>query len=491
MTASSPRRPIGLYVRVSSRAGRDDERFHSPREQEDRARGLCHARGLEPGPVYADIDVSGATPPRDRPGMARLMEAIEAGDLGGVAAYSLDRLSREPSHGDDLVRAITQSGGVILTPDIPDALDTPTGEFTFGMLLQVAKLYRSQAGARFDTAKAGAIARGIPVTNRDAVGYRRGDDRRYHPHPDEAPHVRQVFELRARGAGPTECAEYLEAHGVTTSQGSTTWTRAAIQSLIRSRTYLGEIRSGPHVNPAAHEPLVDEPLWLAAQRPTPAPHRRPSRGGYLLSGILRCAACRYTMQGTTTSRGKRIYRCTRRHSTGLCPSPARVGADDVEARVTHELRSGTRILHDVGDAPDTTHLEDALRTAQARLDQVMTDEARDALGDMWAPDVKARREARDDAARALGEARARDTGDADRIDLIRHWDDAVGLDNLTTGNGTVAFLDTETKRSILAAVFPAVTVERGTHALEYLDTLEGLPRRGYRRTNDKGTPKGP
>lgn len=134
-------KPIALYVRVSSRAGRDDDTFHSPREQAERARGLCYAQGLEPGPVFEDIDVSGATHPHDRPGMAGILRGIQAGEYGGVAAYSLDRLSREPAHGDLIVREVTTAGGVILTPDIPDALDSPTGEFTFGMLLQVARLH--------------------------------------------------------------------------------------------------------------------------------------------------------------------------------------------------------------------------------------------------------------------------------------------------------------------------------------------------------------
>lgn len=154
--------------------------------------------------MFEDIDVSGATHPYDRPGMAGILRGIQAGEYGGVAAYSLDRLSREPAHGDLIVREVTTAGGVILTPDIPDALDSPTGEFTFGMLLQVARLYRATAKARFATSKERAIAAGIPVTNRTAVGYRRNAQRRYEPDPAVAPTIRQAFEMRARGEGPRQ-----------------------------------------------------------------------------------------------------------------------------------------------------------------------------------------------------------------------------------------------------------------------------------------------
>ena len=435
-----------MYVRVSSRSGRDGDRFHSPREQVERAKALVVSSGYVPGDVFEDIDVSGAVHPSERPGMSRLLAAIAAGRLVGVAAFSLDRLSREPAHGDWLVKEVTSHGGVILTPDIPDAIDSPTGEFQFGVMLQVAKLYRAQASARFASAKERAIAAGIPVTNRDAVGYRRdAKTRRYVPDPEVAPVVRQLFERRAAGAGPTELGVFLEERGVVTSQGSKTWSKPAVYSLIRSRTYLGEIRSGEFVNPVAHEPIVDEPLWLAAQRPsaTPPPFRR---GGYLLSGIVRCKACGYCMQGTKTRHGKRLYRCVIRHAGGVCPEPARIDAEVVERHVVDEIREHTTVHRPQSKPPSVAPLEAALKVAERRLAQVMAPEARDALGDLWAADVRGRRLERDAAAEALGAARS-----ATKTKRS-FWDDYKRLD-----------VDTATReelREVISGVFQYVAVAR-------------------------------
>lgn len=88
---------VGIYVRVSRKGDREDDRFHSPKEQAERAAALAVAKGFTPGPVFEDIDVSGATAPAKRPAMDRLLKAIEAGELAGIAAFSLDRLSREPA----------------------------------------------------------------------------------------------------------------------------------------------------------------------------------------------------------------------------------------------------------------------------------------------------------------------------------------------------------------------------------------------------------
>jgi hypothetical protein len=75
-----------------------------------------------------------------------------------------------------------------------------------------------------------------------------------------------------------------------------------------------------------------------------------------------------------------------------------------------------------GQAPDTAPLEEALETAERRLEQVMADGVADELGELWAPEVGRRRRARDEAAAALGEARAASPM-PDRIRNLREeWD---------------------------------------------------------------------
>jgi hypothetical protein len=127
------------------------------------------------------------------------------------------------------------------------------------------------------------------------------------------------------------------------------------------------------------------------------------------------------MQGTYSSRGKRIYRCVMRHAGGVCPAPARIKADVVEAFALDAVRGAT-VRRERSDRAPLEPLEEAWRAAERRLAQVMTDEARDALGDMWAADVKARRTARDEAASALGEARAQSEERRSFRDMFRKLD---------------------------------------------------------------------
>lgn len=427
--------PIGIYVRVSRKGDREDERFHSPKEQAERAASIVVARGLVPGPVFEDIDVSGATAPKDRPAMGELLAAVERGDLGGIAAFSLDRLSREPAHGDALVRRVTKAGGVLLTPDIPDAIDSPTGEFTFGMLLQVAKLYRSQSGARFASAKERATLAGIPVSN-PPYGYRRGVDRRIELDPDLAPVVRDLFERRAAGANWGDLADRLgEATGKTHP-------KQTVSAMIANRLYAtGRLEYGDVVSEHAAEPIVDEPLWHAAQLAWsgPRPKRNPE-SKWLLTGLARCGVCGHALKAWKGSafrrrdprRGKmervpqkvsRRYVCQNRACPARDVGP-KIGVDAprLERFVTLQSFLVGDKLATRNDAPDLRGLEDALDVAERRLAQALAPEAQDALGDAWASTVKARRNDRDAAAAALGEAR-RDAGGASvDVRLREVWD---------------------------------------------------------------------
>lgn len=443
--------PIGIYVRVSRKGEREDDRFHSPREQEERAVALVRAKGYVPGPIFEDINVSGATPPAERPAMRALLTAIERQELGGVAAYSLDRLSREPSHGDDLVRRVTKAGGVVLTPDIPEAIDSPTGEFTFGMLLQVARLYRSQAGARFASAKERAIRAGIPV-GPVPFGYRARPDRTLEPDPVAAPVVRELFERRAAGVGYTPLAALLD------EKTGRTWTRQGVAGMLANRFYAtGRLEYGDVVSDVTAEPLVDEPLWHAAQSAAP---RRPSRSGgsWLLTGLVRCAACSHSLAPWTGAKRRRAdprrgrmgwvpvtrpprrYRCVNR----ACTARASVDAERLEAWVLAQTALVGDELATRAEAPDLGALEEDVVKAEQRLEQVLAPEARDALGAMWAADVKARRAERDAALTALGEAR-QVAGVAERtMRLGDVWED----------------MDSEDRRSTLSLFWKAIRVGR-------------------------------
>ena len=478
-----PTKPLDIYVRVSRRAGRGDEEFIAPELQERDCRAYAEAHGLEVGEVIQDIDVSGGAP--TRPGLDRAIARIERGESGGIICAHLDRFARGVEVQFGLARRINDAGGQVrCAAGAPEDWSTPDGELLVTIQGAVAAHYRAKRREDLEKAKSRAIEQGIPIATRPPVGYRKRPDRRLEPDPKAAPLVREVFERRAQGARFDELAHVLEAAGVRTSQGSKTWTRQALHNILSSRVYLGELSYGNpprYVNEHAHEPIVDIETWQAAQRPNGNVPRRPRSktpgGRFTLTGIIRCAACGYTLEATSTSRGKRIYRCSRRHAGGMCPDPARIDADVAERAAERAFFEVTAELAAAGTsdpAPELAALEAELRRAEERYARVKASDMQDALGDDWPATVKARRQERDRAAEALGQARAAAASTS------------ADVPDVATLRETWPAMAPADRRKLLAARFGAIAVSGRNGETRLVAYLAGheprdLSKRGFAR----------
>lgn len=401
MPEPPPRLPLTAYLRVSKRGDRDDGRFRSPQEQEERARQHAEAQGYAVGEVVADIDVSGAVHPRDRPGMSRVLEDVRAGRSGGIVAYSIDRLSRDPNHGDELVREVTAAGGIVAAPDMPADITSPTGEFQFGILLQVARLYRRTSGERFAAAADAAVRRGIP-RGRVPFGYQQLPDRTIAPDPELVPLVRAIFEGRIQGDGWGTLAMRLS------TETGHPWSRRGVAHVVGNPLYrTGRLTSGGVVSEVEAGAIVEDATWYAAQTPRRVRDGRTDRALSLLAGILRCGSCgRSLMFWRASSKQPGVaprYRCNYPH----CPDRVTVHAPTVEDLVVREaFAQDLRLVAKPQESPDLEPLEEALAAAERRWEQVQMPAAMDALGTDWVANVQARRGERDAAAAALGAARA-------------------------------------------------------------------------------------
>ena len=134
--------------------------------------------------------------------------------------------------------------------------------------------------------------------------------------------------MRAAGESWGTIASHLSDKGVVGPYGARRWTARAAQHVVTNRVYLGEARSGQHVNRDAHPPIIDRATWEAAQ----VAHGTTTRSGTpaLLTGLLRCAGCRYLMKpGKMTDRRGSGSGCTGAGPT-TPPGAARTG----------QLRSG-------------------------------------------------------------------------------------------------------------------------------------------------------
>jgi DNA invertase Pin-like site-specific DNA recombinase len=322
------------YVRVSQVRGRKGPSFISPAEQADQIEAWADLHRVQIAEVYEELDESGAR--ADRPLLLRAIERVERGDTNGLVVARLDRFGRSLVDGLEAIERIRRAGGTFVS--VQDGFDirTPTGKLVLRLMLSMAEFELDRMRANFAAARSRAIGRGTHIGPCAPLGYRRGADKRLHPDPTTAPHVRELFRLRAENTTWREISAYLEINGVRTTAGNVCWSPSNVYAVVKNRAYRGEVRHGEFVNVEAHQPIVDELTWQRAQNPLGlTPPRGSARS--LLAGLIRCASCRYALSSENAPRAhgsrQHRYRCPRTSASGRCPAPVSVAANDIEPYV--------------------------------------------------------------------------------------------------------------------------------------------------------------
>lgn len=363
------------YIRVSRVGGREGDSFISPEQQREKIEQWARLHDVQVVEWHVDLDKSGGT--LDRPGLDAAMRRIRDGQTDGLAVAALDRLSRAGvPDALNLVYEIVDSGGKFAAIDMGVDPTTEFGEFGLTIMLALARMQRRRVTASWRDARARAVARGVHVASATPTGYRRREDGVLEPHPVYAPVITDVFRQRAGGASWAELGRLLDSRKVEGPYGQINWRTRAVSHIIENRVYLGEARSGEFVNPAAHEPLIDEATWHAAQSAVGAPAVRGEPS--LLAGLLRCAGCRHLIKpdvmkdrdGTKL----RFYRCRGQHASGTCTDRAAVLGRVVEPYVEGLIRARIRAQRlvaeqDVGSSSELVEADRDLEQARFALEK--------------------------------------------------------------------------------------------------------------------------
>ena len=94
------------YVRVS----REDE---NPENQKYAIYEWASTHGHVITAIYEDIDISGALPPKERPGFQKVLRELP--NVDGFVVYALDRLARSMIELFELIKTLEASGKMVLS----------------------------------------------------------------------------------------------------------------------------------------------------------------------------------------------------------------------------------------------------------------------------------------------------------------------------------------------------------------------------------------
>lgn len=244
-----------VYTRVSTTEQAMEG--YSIDEQERMCKAAIESKGWKYVGTYTDPGISGRT--MERPGLQRMMKDIEAGKIGAVVVYKLDRLSRKQKDTMTIIEDLFLENDIDLV-SLNETLDTstPWGRAMIGILSSFNQMeseniqMRTQMGREAKVAK-GGYAGGVPPIGYQLVNGELVVD------PSEADIVRLVFGMRDRGMTMHAIANALNEHGYRTRKGLE-FQHSAVQRILNNEEmYLGHYRYGTkHFTENHHEAIIRE-----------------------------------------------------------------------------------------------------------------------------------------------------------------------------------------------------------------------------------------
>ena len=360
------------YVRVSRVAGREGESFISPDVQRKKIETWSELHGVRIAQWWEELDQSGRR--RDRPMFQEALRRCEAGETGGIVVARLDRFARSAVDALEAIKRLNEANARLVS--VEDNFDgsTPMGRFAIGILTLIAELELERITENWSTAVREAVSRGVHISATPPAGYKRDKDKRLVPVEPDASLIRDLFRRRANGEAWTALVDFLNQSGLRSSKGSTSWSLTGVSSLVKNRVYLGEARSGSHVNPQAHEAIVTQAEFDAAQSTRTLLQARDGSvaSQALLGGLARCAGCGHTLKITGNSNRKTgtrypIYYCVGRYAKGNCTARATIRASYLDNYVEQQVLQALRA--EGGFLADAVEASEQLAEAQRVLEQ--------------------------------------------------------------------------------------------------------------------------
>lgn len=198
------------YCRVST--GRQAEEGESLGVQERRVRGYAMQLGLDLDGVFIERGVSGSKPLAERPEGAKLLAALQPGDV--VVTPKLDRMFRSALDALDVMGSLRDRGIALHMLDLGgDVTGNGIARLVFTILAAVAEAERDKVRERVTDIKRDQRARGRYLGGAVPFGFIVSPAGDLTEDPAQQRAIRDALLLRAEGASLRAVSTKLKATG--------------------------------------------------------------------------------------------------------------------------------------------------------------------------------------------------------------------------------------------------------------------------------------
>jgi site-specific DNA recombinase len=386
-----------IYTRKSSDEGLDQS-FNSLDAQHEACASYIASQRHEGWKLVPDrFDDGGLSGGNlDRPALQRLLAEIDAGRIGMVVVYKIDRLTRSLADFGRLVERLDAKGCSFVS--VTQAFNTATsmGRLTLNVLLSFAQFEREVTAERIRDKIAASKKKGLWMGGTLPLGYDRHPDpqrRELVLNPLEAEVVLQLFTLYDRLSNLRLVEEEAMRLGLRSKaviapsgrrSGGFPFTRGQLHYLLTNPVYIGRIRHKDKSYPGLHPAIIDTCFWERVQAKLIDAGARP-RGRSataieprVLIGKLRDETGNHLTPTHTKRCGRRFayYVSNRLITGGTDPSGWRLPAEALEASIRQITVAHLRKAaagHALLTQPEASGAADIVRRATALADHVGSD----------------------------------------------------------------------------------------------------------------------
>ncbi len=275
LNGSSQRRTLrcAIYTRKSSEEGLE-QAFNSLDAQREACAAYVKSQAHEGWRLiperYDDGGQSGGT--LERPGLQRLLAAVEARQLDVIVVYKIDRLTRALVDFAKLAELFEAHGVSFVAVTQQFNTTSSMGRLTLNVLLSFAQFEREVAGERIRDKIAASKRKGMWMGGVVPLGYEAGD-RTLVINPAEAETVRTLFRLYLELGNVRRLQAEAARLGLTTKarreadgqpRSGRPLSRGHLYTILRNPLYAVQIAHKGQRHPGRHPALIQPETWEAA-----------------------------------------------------------------------------------------------------------------------------------------------------------------------------------------------------------------------------------
>jgi len=364
-----------IYTRKSTEEGLDQE-FNTLDAQREACEAYI-ASQRQAGWIalpdrYDDGGFTGAN--MNRPGLQKLLQHVQAGQVDSIITYKVDRLSRSLLDFTRMIDLLEKHGASFVSVTQQFNSATSVGRLTLNLLLSFAAFEREIIGERIRDKMAAAKRKGKYTGGTPPLGYDVDREaKRLVVNPEEAKFVRHIFNRFLSLGSVTKLARELNENGHTTKSWVTAkgqmragrpWNKSHLYRLLNNPILIGRVSHKGETYPGEHEAIIEKTLWdkvqkAIADKPWSRSDEARAKTPMLLKGLIKCGHCGASMGATFARKDGKTYRyylCLHARKSGYEACPVKtVAAGEVEAAVLTRLRemiSASEIIAKAGPVFD-------------------------------------------------------------------------------------------------------------------------------------------